>query len=112
MAAPAPPKRKKSNASRKPRVPGISLTPTQDIPRTPYSVNHLRLPAFFELAAQAADMNIDDVRLRVVVIAPDLLEQHRARNDAAGVPHQIFETPVLARHTPNHPAGAPQLAGQ
>src|SRR6267154_2487063 len=86
MAAPAPPKPRKSSASRKPVVRGMSLSRTEDIPRTPYSVNHLRLPAFFELAAQAADMNIDDVRLRVVVIAPDLLEQHRARNDAAGAP--------------------------
>jgi len=42
-------------------------------------------------------MDVDDVRLRVEVILPDILEEHRARHDLSGVPHEVFQQQELAR---------------
>ncbi len=36
-------------------------------------------------------MHIDDIGLRVEVIVPDALEQHRAGHDLTRVAHQEFE---------------------
>ena len=42
-------------------------------------------------------MHVDDVGLRIEVIVPDILEQHRAGNDLIGMAHEEFEQPELAR---------------
>ena len=55
------------------------------------------LEALVDLGAQARDVDVDDVGLRVEMIIPDVLEQHGARHHLAGVLHQIFEQAELAR---------------
>src|SRR5207302_4363956 len=108
----APKRPRNSSASRKLVVRRISLRPTEDIARPSDGVDHLRQPAFFELATQPADMDVDHIRLRVVMITPNLLEQHGPRDDPAGVPHQIFKQAVFAGQEFDRPAGAAYLASQ
>src|SRR3569623_326838 len=47
--------------------------------------------ALVDLAAQAGHVDVDHVGLRVEMVVPDVLEQHGAGHDLAGVLHQIFE---------------------
>src|SRR5438270_12420591 len=49
-----------------------------------------------ELLAQSADADVDDVRARVEVVAPDLGEQALAAHDLARVEDQVVEEPELA----------------
>src|SRR3984957_19079660 len=42
-------------------------------------------------------MHVDHVGLRVEMIIPDVLQQHGAGHDLAGMPHQIFEQAEFAR---------------
>src|SRR5271165_3816665 len=42
-------------------------------------------------------MDVNDVCLRLEVIVPDALQQHRPRHDLAGMAHQIFKQSELAR---------------
>src|SRR5258708_29608782 len=107
----APNRPTNSSASRKLVVRGISLSPTKDIARTPNRVDHLGQLAFFELPAQAPHMDVDDIGLRVVMISPDFLEQHRPGDHPPGVPHQVFEQSVFARRQVNDPSAPPDLAG-
>src|SRR5271155_846437 len=44
-----------------------------------------------ELAAQVADLDVDDVGLRHELEIPHILEQHRSGHDLAGAPHEIFQ---------------------
>src|SRR5919198_6460998 len=49
-----------------------------------------------ELLAQTADADLDDVRTRVEVVAPDLGEQALAAHDLAWVEREMVEEPELA----------------
>src|SRR5207248_913613 len=49
-----------------------------------------------ELAAQATDRDVDDVRARVEVVAPDLGQQALAADHLASVLRQMMEQPELA----------------
>jgi hypothetical protein len=49
------------------------------------------------LAAQAADLHVDDVGLRIEVAVPDGLEQHGARDHLPLVAHQVGEQAQFAR---------------
>src|SRR5271156_493793 len=93
----APNKPRNSSASRKLVVRGISLRPTEDITRASHGVDQLRQPALFEFSPKPSDMNIDHIGLRVVMIAPNLLEEHRSGNHPTRMSHQILEQTVLAR---------------
>ena len=53
--------------------------------------------AAVDLAAQPADVRLDDVGLRIEMVLPDLFEQHLARDEPALGAHQEFEQPELAR---------------
>src|SRR5690242_6160434 len=53
--------------------------------------------ALVDLLPETADMHVDHVGLRVEMVVPDILQQHRARDDMARVAHQVFEQPELAR---------------
>ena len=55
-----------------------------------------RLAAGLELAPQVGDEDVDGVRRRERVVAPDLLEQALARDDEALVAHQVLEQLELA----------------
>src|SRR5262245_21746247 len=44
-----------------------------------------------DLAAQAPDIDVDDIGRRIEMKIPDVLQQHRPRDDAALIAHQIFQ---------------------
>src|SRR3954451_16296517 len=69
---------------------------TQDVPRAPDRVQQPRLAAGLELAPQVGDEDLDRVRLRERVVAPDLVEQPLARDHDALVAHQVLEQLELA----------------
>src|SRR5688500_11630374 len=50
-----------------------------------------------DLAAQPVDEHIDDVRLRIETVIPNVLQDHRLGDDAARVAHEIFEQGEFAR---------------
>ena len=50
-----------------------------------------------DLAADASDIDVDDVGRGIEVKIPDVLQQHGARYDVALVANQIFEELKLAR---------------
>src|SRR5215469_6051056 len=64
---------------------------TDTIPCPSDRVDQLYLVALINLATQPADIGFDDVRARVEVNVPDVLEQHRTRDHLTGVAHQVFE---------------------
>src|SRR5687767_14592292 len=49
-----------------------------------------------DLGAQSRDMNVDDVRLGIEVVLPDILQQHRAGHDLSRMAHQIFQEAEFA----------------
>src|SRR5260370_30264595 len=48
-------------------------------------VDQLRFEALVDLGAEPADAGFDDIRARVEVNVPDVLEQHRAGDHLTGV---------------------------
>src|ERR1700733_2118211 len=50
-----------------------------------------------DLFPQITDVDVDDVGLEREMILPDLLQQHRARDDPSGMAQEIFQKAKLAR---------------
>src|SRR5215831_8215612 len=50
-----------------------------------------------DLAAQASDIDVDDIGRGIEMQVPDVLQKHRPRDDAARVAHQIFQQLELLR---------------
>src|SRR4051812_44396452 len=69
---------------------------TEDVARAADRVQQARLAAGLELAAHVGDEDLDGVRLREGVVAPDLVEQALARDDDALVAHEVLEQLELA----------------
>jgi hypothetical protein len=44
-----------------------------------------------DFLAQAADVHVDDIGLRVEMVVPYVFQQHRARHDLVGMAQQVFE---------------------
>src|SRR6478672_1879500 len=65
-----------------------------------------------DLAAHAADINVDDVGHRIEMQIPHMLQQHRARHDPALVAHEIFEHLELPRQEVDLSAPAAHAAGK
>src|SRR4051812_26535523 len=84
---------------------------TGDVGRPADGVQQARLAARLELAAQVGDEDLDRVRLRERVVAPDLVEQALARDDDALVAHQVLEQLELALGQLDHPVAAQDLVG-
>ena len=57
------------------------------VARARHGLDHLRVEARIKLSAQAMNMHIDNIAAWFEVIIPRRLEQHRAGDDLAGVPH-------------------------
>ena len=85
-------------------------TTVETVTGAPNGVQQRPLEPFVDLRAQAADVHVDDVRLRIEVIVPDALEQHRARHDLTDVTQQELEQLKLARLQDDRLAGAAGLA--
>ena len=60
-----------------------------------------------DLLSKLTDVLIDDVGRRVEVITPNALEQHSARDDLAGVSHQVLQELILTS-LERDPLPAPQ----
>src|SRR5437660_2068482 len=78
----------------------------EDIADSAHGVQQLGLERLVDLLAQPADEHVDDVRLRIEVVLPHVREDHRLRDDTAGVAHQVFEERELARADVDDLAGA------
>ena len=69
----------------------------QSIPGTAYRVQQGLVEGFVDLGAQARNMHVDDVGLRVEMAVPDVLQQHHARDDLVLVLHQVSQQLELSR---------------
>ena len=83
---------------------------TQLVPGAAHRMDEGRVEVLVDLASQTADVHIDDVGLRVEVIVPDVLEQHRPGDDLVAVAHQVFEQAEFARLQVDLLAGAADRA--
>src|ERR1700682_6740648 len=66
--------------------------------------------ALVHFFAQPVDMHVDDVAARLEIIVPSGLQQHRARDDLAGVADQLFqqeEFAALKADQPSRPRHCP-----
>src|SRR3954471_4307571 len=70
-----------------------------------------RFPTGFELPSQIRDEDLDRVRDRERVVAPDLVEQLLARDDEALVAHQVLEQFELALRELDRSVVARHLVG-
>src|ERR1035437_4889213 len=71
------------------RMTGLAVL--EDIAHTSQGSNQRLLPLAVDLAAQPVDVNIDDVGIRLNAHAPDLIENHRASDDAARIAAEILQ---------------------
>src|SRR4051794_16446230 len=69
---------------------------TQHVSRAADRVQQPRLATGLELATHVGDEDLDGVRLRERVVAPDLVEHALARDDDALVAHQVLQQLELA----------------
>src|SRR6516164_5456898 len=51
--------------------------------------------ALVDFRSQSRNVHVDDICLRIEMIIPDIFQQHRAGDDLAGMPHEIFEQAKL-----------------
>src|SRR5712692_5850274 len=70
---------------------------TKDVSNAADSVQEFLLERPIDLLAQAADEHVDHVGLRVEAVVPDVRQDHRLRDDVAGIAHQVLEQRELAR---------------
>src|SRR5215510_16418205 len=70
---------------------------SEDITDAADGVQQLLRERFVDLVAQSAHQHVDDVGLRIEAVVPDVRQDHRLRDDAAGVAHQVFEQREFAR---------------
>src|SRR5258706_14174511 len=75
---------------------GRSRSGADDIADASHRVQQLFLERPIDLLAQTAHQDIDDVGLRIEAVIPDVRQDHRLRDDLAGVAHEIFEQGELA----------------
>src|SRR5512147_2173544 len=85
---------------------------TQAIPGAAYRMQQRRFESLVDLRTQAADVHVDDVRLRIEVVIPHGLEQHGSGYDLALMAHQVLEQPELPRLQVDRLAGAGHRAPQ
>src|SRR4051812_12353388 len=89
---------------------GIRLR-TQHVSRAADGVQQPRLAAGLELAAQVGDEDLDRVRRREGVIAPDLVEQALARDHDALVAHEVLQQLELTLRELDRAVAAQDLVG-
>src|SRR6476660_1160171 len=97
------------SASRSPKNSGLR---PEDITHPAHGVQQLLLERPIDLLAQPADQDVDDVGLRIEVVLPDVRQDHRLRDDAADVAHEILEQRELARPQIDRLAAAGDAPGQ
>src|SRR5258708_6462448 len=83
-----------------------------DIADTAYGLQQFFLERPIDPVAEPAHQDIDDIGLRIEVVLPDVREDHRFRDDLAGIPHQIFQQREFPRAQVECGASARHLARQ
>ena len=83
----------------------------QHVADAAHRVQQARLVADLGLAAQVADVDAERVRAGAEVIAPDVLEDRRARQHLAGVAQEHLEQQELGAGEREQPLAAPRLVG-
>src|SRR5262245_18068516 len=61
------------------------------VPDAAHGLDQLLREPVVDLAAEMADVNIDDVGETIVIHVPDVLDDHRAAERAAAIAHHLFE---------------------
>src|SRR5437667_12480397 len=64
---------------------------SKDIADTTHRLQQLSLEWTIDLVPEPADQDVDDVRLRIEVVIPDVRQNHRLRDDLSRVAHQVLE---------------------
>src|ERR1700691_5912623 len=77
-----------------------------------HRADQLGVVAFVDLAPEMADIDIHDIREPFERLVPDFLNNHAARQDAAGIEEEIFQQRILLGAELDAPAVALDLAGQ
>src|SRR3954454_5576668 len=70
---------------------------TDHVPGAANGVQQRTLKTFVDLGAQPRNVHVDDVGLRIEMIIPHVLQQHRSRHNLPSMLHEIFQQPKLAR---------------
>src|SRR5271165_6877791 len=70
---------------------------TNHISGATHSADQRRVEIPVDLGPEPGDVHVDDIRLGIEMIVPDMLEQHGPGDDLAGVLHQVFEKAKFAR---------------
>src|SRR5260370_12254893 len=70
---------------------------TDHVSSAAYRMEQRALETLVDLGTQSRNMHVDDVGLRIEMIVPDVLQKHGSRHHLAGMLHQIFQQPELAR---------------
>src|SRR5690606_29530527 len=83
-------------AARRPLLQGKTSGGVEAVARAADGMQQRALEAAVDLRAQPADVHVDHVGLRVEVVVPDALEQHRARDHLTRMAHQELEQLELA----------------
>src|SRR5260370_25559890 len=68
----------------------------KNIPNSTDSWNHFRGEVFVDLVSQPTNQHIHDIRLRIETIVPNVFQDHRFRDHAPGIAHEIFEQSKFA----------------
>src|SRR5215469_18258128 len=79
------------------RARAMSFAVTDHVSCAAYGLQQRLGETLVDLRAQPRNVHVDDVGLRVEMIVPDVLEQHRAGHDLPGVLHEIFKQAEFAR---------------
>src|SRR5579863_6228813 len=69
----------------------------QHVSDAAHRVDHFIRPLLVDLAAQVADIDVDNVGETVVVHVPHMLDDHRAAERAAGVAHHVLKDAEFLR---------------
>src|SRR5580704_10900006 len=89
---------------------GGLLRSLQHVADTAHGLDHLLSPLVVDLAAQVADVDVDDIGESIVIHIPNVFDDHGAAQGPAAVTHQVFEDAELFRRELNVLAGADDFA--
>ena len=84
----------------------VLVRSTETIPNPSHSVDQWIILIAVDLSADTTNINIDDVRGRVVMKFPHVLQQHGSRNDLSLASNEVFEKLKFTGQQNNAPASA------
>src|SRR5690242_2257446 len=100
----------RTSRSRMPRGRYLRISAHQPIAGRAHGFDRDITVGLGELAAQVADVHVEDVRPRVVVVTPDRVQDLRAGKDLIRMPHQVRQQLELACREIDAAARAMDLA--